>query len=168
MTIERDFDRIAKAWLADGPAELPERVLDAVVDEIHLTRQRRAVRAPWRFPVMTTPSRVGAAAVVGILAVGGLLLITRPGQSAVAGPSPNSGVAATASPTAPASVASVPALDRDVHVAATWLHGAVSGRLDRDTGHDVLDDRHLDVAGRPCPRRDRVVRCSARRSPPSP
>ena len=110
MTIESEFDRIAKAWLADGPAELPERVLDAVVDEIHLTRQRRAVRAPWRFPVMTTPSRVGAAAVVGILAVGGLLLITRPGQSAVAGPSPNSGVAATASPTALASVASVPAL----------------------------------------------------------
>ncbi len=110
MTHESDFDRIAEAWLADGPAELPERVLDAVVDEIHLTRQRRAVRAPWRFPVMTTPSRVGAAAVVGILAVGGLLLITRPGQSAVAGPSPNSGVAATASQTAVASVVSVPPL----------------------------------------------------------
>ena len=47
MTIESEFDRIAKAWLVDGPAELPERVLDAVVDEIHLTRQWRAMRAPW-------------------------------------------------------------------------------------------------------------------------
>ena len=110
MTIDHDFDRITEAWLVEGPAELPERVLDAVVDEIHLTRQRRAVRAPWRFPAMTTLSRLGAAAVVGVLAVGGLLLITRPGQSAVAGPSPDSSVAVTASPTAVASVPSVPPL----------------------------------------------------------
>ncbi len=110
MTIESEFDRIAKAWLADGPAELPERVLDAVVDEIHLTRQRRAVRAPWRFHSMTTPMRLGAAAFVGVLAVGGLLLITRPGQPAVAGPSPNASVAATVSPPTSAAVAAVPAL----------------------------------------------------------
>ena len=43
MTTERDFDRIATAWLADGPDELSERVIDAAVDQIHLTRQRRAI-----------------------------------------------------------------------------------------------------------------------------
>ena len=42
MTTDRDFDRIAMAWLADGPDELSDRVLDTVVDQIHLTRQRRA------------------------------------------------------------------------------------------------------------------------------
>jgi len=26
MTTDRDFDRIAMAWLADGPEELPDRV----------------------------------------------------------------------------------------------------------------------------------------------
>ncbi len=43
MTTDRDFDRIATAWLADGPEELSDRVLDAVVDQIHTTRQRHAL-----------------------------------------------------------------------------------------------------------------------------
>ena len=37
MSTERDFDRIAAAWLAIGPDELPERVLDTVATEIHHT-----------------------------------------------------------------------------------------------------------------------------------
>ena len=37
MTTDDDFDRIAQSWLAAGPHELPARVIDAVVDEIHLT-----------------------------------------------------------------------------------------------------------------------------------
>ncbi len=167
MTIESEFDRIAEAWLADGPAELPERVLDTVVDEIHLTRQRRAVRAPWRFPSMTTPSRLGAAAVVGVLAVGGLLLVTRPGQSAVAGPSPNPAVAATASPTALATVAGVPALTGTfasprhgytVHYPAGWTATPATKSWTTGTwtspGDPALDaigsnDARLSVASQP-------------------
>jgi hypothetical protein len=75
MTLDRDFERIASAWLADGPTELSDRVLDAVVDEIHLTRQRRASRVPWRFPTMSMPARVAALIAVGALAIAGAIAL---------------------------------------------------------------------------------------------
>ena len=62
MTTDRDFDVITTAWLAAGPDQLPDRVVDAVVEAIHVTRQRRVMRVPWRFPTMTIPARVAAAA----------------------------------------------------------------------------------------------------------
>jgi hypothetical protein len=88
MTTDRDFDRIATAWLADGPEELPDRVMDAVVDEIHVTPQRHALRLPWRFPSMNTPARVAAAAVIGVLAIGGAVYVLQPGQAAIGGARP--------------------------------------------------------------------------------
>ncbi len=97
MTTDRDFDRIAMAWLADGPDELSDRVLDAVVDEIHVTRQRHSLRLPWRFPTMNTPARVAAAAAIGVLAIGGALYVMSPGRSSVGGPGPTP--TPTASPT---------------------------------------------------------------------
>jgi hypothetical protein len=97
MTTDRDFDRIALAWLADGPEELSDRVLDAVVDEIHVTPQRHALRLPWRFPSMTTPARVAAAAVVGVLAIGGALYLFSPGGS-IGGPGPTPSPTASPSP----------------------------------------------------------------------
>ena len=52
MTTDRDFDRIAAAWLADGPEELSDRVLDSVADQIHLDStaacRARAVEVPDR------------------------------------------------------------------------------------------------------------------------
>jgi len=109
MTTDRDFDRIAKAWLADGPDELSVRVLDAVVDDIHVTRQRRAWRVPWRSPTMTSPARVATAAVIGAIVVGAAFLILRPGQPAVgaptASPSPSAVVSDPPPSTAPASLA---------------------------------------------------------------
>ena len=88
MTTDRDFDRIAMAWLADGPEELSDRVLDAVVDEIHVTRQRHGLRLPWRFSTMTTPARVAAAAVIGVLAVGGAFFAFNRSPPAVGDPGP--------------------------------------------------------------------------------
>ena len=77
MTPDRDFERIALAWLADGPEELSDRVMDAVVDEIHLTKQRHGLRLPRRFESMNTPARVAAAAVIGVLALGGALFAAK-------------------------------------------------------------------------------------------
>ena len=48
MTQERDFDRIARAWLAAGPDEAPDRAVTAVLQAIETTPQ---VRRPWRWPV---------------------------------------------------------------------------------------------------------------------
>ena len=104
MTTDRDFDLITTAWLAAGPDQLPDRVVDAVAAEIHLTRQRRATRVPWRFPTMSIPARVAMAAVIGVLAVGGVFLIFgRSDQPAVGGPAPSA---------SPPSVIVMPALTR--------------------------------------------------------
>ena len=86
MTTDRDFNQITSEWLGDGPERLSDRVIDAVVDEIHLTPQRHAQRLPWRFPSMTTPARVAAAAVIGVLALGGALYALGPVGSGFGGP----------------------------------------------------------------------------------
>jgi len=109
MTTDHDFDRIAKAWLADGPDELPDRVIDAAVDQIHLTRQRRAGRIPWRLPDMTTPVRVAAGTVFVVLLVGGAVLVFgRPDQGAVG--SGRSSPAVSSSPSRFDSVAPSPSV----------------------------------------------------------
>jgi hypothetical protein len=90
MTTNADFDRHAAAWLADGPTELSDRVLDAALREVHLTRQWRRWPAPWRTLNMRFPLRLAAAvivaAVVGYVAlVNGLVPI---GPSARSSPTP--------------------------------------------------------------------------------
>jgi hypothetical protein len=47
MTQERDFDRIAEAWLAEAPNEAPDRAVAAVLAAIETTSQ---VRRPPRWP----------------------------------------------------------------------------------------------------------------------
>jgi WD40-like Beta Propeller Repeat len=111
MNTDRDFDRIAMAWLADGPEELSDRVLDAVVDEIHVTPQRHALRLPWRFSTMTTPARVATAAVIGVLAVGGAFFVFNRSQPAVGGPGPSPTRNATVVPSVVPSAAPVARTD---------------------------------------------------------
>ncbi|MFL5718124.1 MAG: hypothetical protein ACJ77V_11155 [Chloroflexota bacterium] len=75
MTTDSDFDRITMAWLAEGPEELPDRVIDAAVDQIHLIRQRRGTRPPWRLPTMTMPARLAALIAVGALLLAGVAVV---------------------------------------------------------------------------------------------
>ena len=45
MTTDRDFDGIAKTWLADGPVELSDRVLVADTRHLgHIVEDRRVER----------------------------------------------------------------------------------------------------------------------------
>jgi hypothetical protein len=96
---ERDFDRIARAFMADGPTQLADRVLDSSLADVHHKRQRRVLlRAPWRTPVMNIYAKLAAAAVV-VVAVGALgVWFLDPGSSsAPVGGTP----AESASPAAP-------------------------------------------------------------------
>ena len=114
MTTERDFDRIAVAWLADGPEELSERVIDAAVDQIHLTRQRRAIRAPWRLPTMTMHARVAALVAAGVLILAGVAVVGtgggRTGPSPTQAPTPS--VAAAVPSARPSEAVDLLPLDR--------------------------------------------------------
>jgi hypothetical protein len=98
---ERGFDRMAEAYLADGPTVLADRVLDAALGEVHVTRQQRARwRAPWRFPDMSTFAKVAVAA-VAVIAVGlvGMTFLQPGGNGGVGAPS--AAPSPTVVPTAP-------------------------------------------------------------------
>ena len=69
---ENDFDRTARTWLQDGPSQLSDRVLQAALDEIHVTRQRRAWWPARRFPSMGIAMRLAAVAAVLVVVVAGI------------------------------------------------------------------------------------------------
>ena len=41
MSTDRDVTRIVRSWLEEGATALPDRVLDAVLDQVPSTSQRR-------------------------------------------------------------------------------------------------------------------------------
>ena len=96
MTDQRDLDRLLDAFFVEGTNEVADRVIDGALDQVDHTSQRRALRVPRRFPTMTMSTRVAAAAVIGVLAVGATLFVIRPG-SAVGPPGPSA--SASSSPT---------------------------------------------------------------------
>ena len=98
MTDHRDPDRLIHEFLLDGAVQMNDQVYDAVRADIEHRRQR-VVIGPWRMPIMNklVPIGLGAAAVVGALAIGTQLL----GPAAPAGPggAPSTTPTATPSPT---------------------------------------------------------------------
>jgi hypothetical protein len=86
MTTERDFDRIARAWLETSPDEAPDRTIAAVLQAVETTPQ---VRSSWRWltwrsrPMNRIPLALGAAAVV---AIAGAALIFKAGPGPGPGP----------------------------------------------------------------------------------
>jgi len=93
MSNERDFDRIARAWLDLGPDEAPDRAVAAVLQAVEATPQ---VRRPWirpsrRFPTMNRLVTLAAIAAALVIAVGGgALLLGRPdGDRSVGVPVPS-------------------------------------------------------------------------------
>jgi hypothetical protein len=98
MSTDRETTRVVRSWLEAGATRLPDRVLDAVLDQVPATPQRRPFWRARRFSQMTNPVRyaIAAAAVLVVALIGYQLL-----------PSSNVGTpTATAStrptPTAPA------------------------------------------------------------------
>ena len=81
MNGNTDFDRIAQSWLQDGPTEMPDRSLQAALDEVHVTSQRRFGAARRVIPMNGNTWRVAAAAVIGLLIIigGGIFLGGRQG-----------------------------------------------------------------------------------------
>lgn len=98
MTTPRDSDRLIRAFLAEGPHELPDRAYDTVRGDIDRTRQR-VVIGPWRESRMNNVAKVAIAlAAVVVVAIAGLnLLPTSPGVGGP-GPSPSPSPAPSSSP----------------------------------------------------------------------
>ncbi len=104
MTRDRNFERIAQAWLELGPNEAPDRAVSAVLQAVETTPQVRPLsrRLPWRYPTMNRSPIAAAVAVAVVVVIGGILLMRPSGQSGVGGASPSP---STTSPGASAAVA---------------------------------------------------------------
>ena len=96
MTVDPDTTRSVRSWLHADGHESADRVLQAVLDALDTTPQRRASRWPaWQFPSTTVVRRLGLAsalvAVVALLAFN--VVSTAPGvgadPSATPGPTPS-------------------------------------------------------------------------------
>jgi hypothetical protein len=79
-----DFDRTARLWLEDGPTVMSDRALQAALDEIHVTRQRRTWLPARRFSPMTNMLRIAAVAAVLVVAVIGIRYFS-PGDGGTGG-----------------------------------------------------------------------------------
>jgi len=120
MTASRDPDRLIRAFLEEGIAELPDRAFDTVRAGIERTHQRAAI-GPWRTFRMTSLFRLaGATALVAVL-VAGVTLVARPALFAGSSPSPGSAAPTTSIPT---TNATAPARD---HLAYTWPSALAPG-----------------------------------------
>jgi len=86
MNDERSFERTARAWLESGVNQAPDRAVQAVLLAIETTPQERDLRIPWRFPTMNTPFRVAAAAVIGVMLLGGAAYLFGGGGPNIGGP----------------------------------------------------------------------------------
>lgn len=72
MNADRDVTRIVRSWLRSDEHESADRVLDAVLDQLDTTPQRRAHWLGWRSQPMNQAMRItlAAAAVVAVALIG--------------------------------------------------------------------------------------------------
>ena len=124
------FDQRIADWLEDDPSYAPGHVLDTVLAALPSIPRRRASRVPLRFTTAPMFTRLAAAAAIGVLAVGGALYLTRPGQPATVGPVPTSSASApvvTPAPTAShtAGPTSAMTVGRGLHTATLLADGRV-------------------------------------------
>jgi hypothetical protein len=112
MTNRSELEQALDRYLAEGGEQVPDRVVDAALDQIDHTSQRLALRVPWRFPDMPyfLKSAMAATAVIAVLIVGGVLL-TRGPTTSVGGPPAASSLPSVSTPaSAGASPSATPAL----------------------------------------------------------
>ena len=95
MSTDRETTRIVRSWLEEGVTVLPDRVLDAVLDQVPATPQRRSWWPAWRTSPMNTYAKLIAAA-AAVLVVAGVGYQFLPLSGGMGGPPP---IAPSPSPT---------------------------------------------------------------------
>lgn len=85
MSTDRDTTRAVRSWLEEGVSALPDRVLDAVLDQLPATRQRRA--GWWRAWRLIRTHKAMAYSGVAVA----LLLVVAQGIGLLAQPGPGRG-----------------------------------------------------------------------------
>jgi hypothetical protein len=132
MTTDRDFDRLARAWLELLPDEAPDRAVDAVLQAVETTPQ---VRRPWRWLTWrsTTMNRLPLAlAATVVVAVAGTLLLARSGPPGPAASTPSPGQSSAPSASSIAAGGPLP-----TEIQGRWM-GDHRPPADGDAGTTIL------------------------------
>jgi WD40 repeat protein len=116
MTRDHDFDRLADAWMAEGPMDLADNVLFGALDEIRGTRQRRSLTQAWR-PFMSN-SLFRTAAVIAVVVGGGLAAVGVARSLPAVGTIPTPGRSGMPVATAPAETGAAPSATPDPSLGA--------------------------------------------------
>lgn len=98
MSADRDVNRIVRSWLNEDAYEDATRVLDAVLDQIDTTPQRRAIWPVWRLLSMNSAMRIGVAA-VAVIAIALIGINLYRGSGVGSSPSDSPRASATPQPT---------------------------------------------------------------------
>lgn len=153
MNVQRDPETILAAWLDDGPTDLPDATRRAIVAALPTTPQaRRGASAPWRSSPMHTYTRLAAAAIVAVIAIGGALYLIGP-RFGVIGPSGSSAPQETQSHPSPSETRTPPPLAGIITLTdegCTWASNPGSLRAENglrigfrnDTDHDADFEVH--------------------------
>lgn len=72
---ENDFNRTARLWLQDGPSQLADRVLEAALEEIHVTRQRGTWWPGYWWPELGSHSLTNAIRIAAVAGAVGLAIM---------------------------------------------------------------------------------------------
>ena len=138
MTTERETLRTIGSWMEEGRTRLPDHVLDAVLDQLPSTPQRRPAWSARGIAHVNALAKfeIAAAAVV-VVAIVGLNLLSSPGTSNVGGspPSPVASPSPLSSPSPSAAPSSSPPPTRRRRAARSSTLGDIAGR--RQLGRDV-------------------------------
>lgn len=101
MTNRSELEQALDRYLAEGGEQVPDRVVDAALDQIDHTSQRLALRVRWRYRAMPTflKPALAAVAVIALMGVGGIFLTRGPavGTPPVTTPPPSTPVSAAPS-----------------------------------------------------------------------
>lgn len=139
MSTDRETTRVVRSWLEEGVTALPDRVLDAVLDQVPTTPQRRSWWPSRRFFDLNSYARIaiGAAAVVLVAVIGYSLI---PGRGGIGGQP-------TAVPTVAPTAATPSSSPAPLALGDFTSHG-VTAQIDaRGTGADVTGTMTLSADG---------------------
>lgn len=97
MTAHRDFDAVARAWLDLMPDEVPDRVIESVMQAVEAEPQVRSRRVGgWRLDHM---NRLALASAAAVIVAAGLFFVAPRTSGPGTGPTPSPSISPSASPT---------------------------------------------------------------------
>jgi hypothetical protein len=97
MTGDMNVDQVLDSWFTEGPTDLPDRTVAAIVEGLDDVQQRGPVGLPWRLSMPRLVSALAGAAVVVVVAALALgVLFKGPGVGVEPSPTPSASPTATA------------------------------------------------------------------------